>query len=316
MSMICALPIIGTLFAQCLPPLPLATGYVEGEYVQLAPVEVAQIEDVTVRRGETVRRGQVLARLERSDAEIAVASAEAELAQAESQLNNISSGARDEEIAVIEAALNSAQAQAVESARELQRQSDLLVRGATPRAAFEVAETKDQISQAKVMELQANLRVAKLPAREHEIRAARAAVDRARASGRSARWRLSKRELVSEVDGVVVDVIRHDGEIAGPQAPVLLVLPDGAVKLRLFLSEKHMATVGIGEKLAVSCDACPAGLTAQISYISDGPEFTPPVIYSLENQQKLVYLIEARMRSGRALKPGQIVSVDLMDDGL
>lgn len=313
MSMICAIPIFGTLFTICLPPLPLATGYVEGEYVQLAPVEVAQIEDVTVRRGESVRRGQVMVRLERLDAEIAVASAEAELAQAESQLNNISSGARDEEIAVIEAALNSAQAQAAESGRELQRQSDLLARGATPRAAFEVAETKDQISQAKVKELQANLLVARLPAREHEIRAARAAVDRARAAGRSASWRLSKRDLVSEVDGLVVDVIRHAGEIAGPQAPVLLVLPDGAVKLRLFLPEKHMATVETGTSLAVSCDACPDGLIAKVNYISDGPEFTPPVIYSLENRQKLVYLIEARMTGGGALKPGQIVSVDLMD---
>ena len=42
------------------------------------------------------------------------------------------------------------------------------------------------------------------------------------------------------------------------------------------------------------CDGCPPGLTATVSYVSDEPEFTPPVIYSVENRQKLVYRIEAR----------------------
>ena len=46
--------------------------------------------------------------------------------------------------------------------------------------------------------------------------------------------------------------------------------------------------------LEVRCDGCPAGLKARVSYVSPDPEFTPPVIYSLETRQKLVYLVEAR----------------------
>jgi HlyD family secretion protein len=47
-----------------------------------------------------------------------------------------------------------------------------------------------------------------------------------------------------------------------------------------------------------------------VTYVADSPEFTPPVIYSLENRQKLVYLVEARPDAGaEALKPGQIVDV-------
>ena len=46
------------------------------------------------------------------------------------------------------------------------------------------------------------------------------------------------------------------------------------------------------------------------------PEFTPPVIYSLENRQKLVYLVEARPEGDAGpLQPGQIVDVDLADAG-
>ena len=62
--------------------------------------------------------------------------------------------------------------------------------------------------------------------------------------------------------------------------------------------------------LAVQCDGCPPDLTARVTYAAPEPEFTPPVIYSLETRQKLVHLIEARPEGDdTALKPGQIVDV-------
>ena len=49
-----------------------------------------------------------------------------------------------------------------------------------------------------------------------------------------------------------------------------------------------------------------------MSYVADEPEFTPPVIYSLENRQKLVYRVEARPApDSKGLRPGQIVDVAL-----
>ena len=85
----------------------------------------------------------------------------------------------------------------------------------------------------------------------------------------------------------------------------------GAVKLRLFVPEAEIASVALGAVLHDNCDGC-AAATARVTYVSDAPEFTPPVIYSLQNRQKLVYLIEARPDAGAAaLKPGQIVDVDL-----
>ncbi len=59
-------------------------------------------------------------------------------------------------------------------------------------------------------------------------------------------------------------------------------------------------------------DGCPDGLKARVSYVSPDPEFTPPVIYSLQNRQKLVYLVEAHPEgNATGLQPGQIVDVDL-----
>jgi len=89
------------------------------------------------------------------------------------------------------------------------------------------------------------------------------------------------------------------------------MLPDGAVKLKVYLPEPAFHTVKVGDRLAVHCDGCPDGLTARVSYVSPEPEFTPPVIYSLETRQKLVYLVEARPEDGaERLQPGQIVDVE------
>ena len=112
--------------------------------------------------------------------------------------------------------------------------------------------------------------------------------------------------------GTVFDVIRDVGEVAGPQAPVVSLLPEGAIKLRLYVPEQSLSRLEIGTALSVECDECEPGITAKISYISPDPEFTPPVIYSLENRQKLVYLVEARLDGPNpVLRPGQIVNVDL-----
>ncbi|MDF1607846.1 HlyD family efflux transporter periplasmic adaptor subunit [Hoeflea sp. YIM 152468] len=311
-SLVCAIPLISALFSACLGAGPLAVGYVEGEYVLVAPIETAQIVEISVRRGDQITAGQALGRLERRDAEIAVAQAEAGLALAESQLANLQQGRRPEEIASITAALRSAQAQAAEAERVRQRQADLLKQGISTQASYDSASTALELAQAKVSELEANLAVARLPARANEIKAAQAAVDQAEAVLESTAWRLSKRTLSVPLPGVVSDIIRNAGEVAGPQAPVLSVLPDGARKLRVYVPEPALSTIQVGTSLLVHCDGCGEGMRATVSYISSDPEFTPPVIYSLENRQKLVYLVEARPDDdARALVPGQIVDVDL-----
>mgnify|MGYP000112020955 CR=1 FL=1 len=308
MEMICALPVLAGLFGACQPAPGLAVGYVEGEYVLITPIETAEIEAVEVERGDPVETGQVLARLEKRDAEISVAQARAALAQAESQVADLLVGKRPEEIDALRASLNSARAQAVEASRVLDRQKDLLDQGITSQANYDTAETSLELAKAKVAELEANLTVAQLPARPDTIAAARAAVDQARAAHENARWRLGKRTVQSPVNGRVFDIIRNAGETAGPQAPIVSVLPDGATKLRLYVPEPALADIAIGTKLSVRCDGCDPDMHATVYYIADEPEFTPPVIYSLDNRQKLVYLIEALPDdTAHALKPGQIV---------
>jgi HlyD family secretion protein len=310
LNVVCAIPVIASLFSGCGPAEPLAVGYVEGEYVLLAPNEIAQVRSLAVRRGDRVEAGQQVAALESTDAEIAVAQAQAALAQAEAQLADLKVGKRPEELAVLEAALRSAQAQAKEARRVLDRVTDLNRRGIATQAQLDEAQTAVETAEAQVGQAEANLEVARLPARQETIRGAEHQVKQSRASLENARWRLSKRAIIAPSAGRISDVIRDPGDMAGPSAPVVKMLPVGAVKLKLYVSEVAFASLRVGHRLDIRCDGCRPGLTAEVSYVSPDPEFTPPVIYSRERRQKLVYMIEARPDGEAAmLQPGQIVDV-------
>lgn len=316
MSFLCTVPVLGLFFNACIPAPPLATGYVEGEYDLIAPVAVAQVDALNVARGDRVKAGAVIVQMQRRDAVIALAQANATVAQAESQLADLKQGRRPEEIAVLEASLASARSQEANAEKELVRAQSLNDRGIAPQVDLDAARTALDVAQAAVAQAAANLAVGKLPARTDQIAAATAAVSQARAARDAAAWQVGQRTLYAPADGEVTEVLRNPGEIAGPSAPVLTFLPAGAVKLMLYLPEASLAKVKVGTSLEVHCDGCGAGETATITYVSGQPEFTPPVIYSLENRQKLVYLIEARPDPGALrLKPGQIVDVDLPGSG-
>jgi len=313
LGFLCSFGLIAASFTACGGDTVRIAGYVEGEYVRLGPIDTARIERIDVRRGDRVEAGKVVAALERTDAENTVRESEARLVQAQAQLDNLKIGRRPEEIAVIEANLASARAQQREAERALDRRQDLLRRGVSTQADFDQAETARDVAAASVRQNAANLDVARLAARPDEIKASENAVEQAKAALAQARWRLSQRQLVAPSAGRISDVLRRVGELAGPSAPVLLMLPDGAAKLMLYVPEIRISGVTPGIRLDVRCDGCAPGLTATVTYVSPEPEFTPPVIYSAQTRQKLVYLVEARPDGGpqSALQPGQIVDATL-----
>ena len=194
MSFLCSIPLVASLFSAC-AQTPLAVGYVEGEYVLLAPIEVAQVVSVAVKRGDRVISGRPVVTLENDDAVIAVAQAQSAVAQAEAKLADLKIGKRPEEIAVLEAELKSAMAQKAEADRVQKRLGDLLTRGTSAQAEYDKAATTAELADAAVGQAEANLAVARLPARPETIKAAESEVEQSKAALDQARWRLSKRVL-------------------------------------------------------------------------------------------------------------------------
>ena len=208
---------------------------------------------MSVRRGDRVKPGDAIAMLETGDATIAVAQAEAALAQAEAQLANLQVGRRPEEIAVLEATLVSAQAQKEEAERVLSRLADLLKRGISTQADFDQAKTALDVADgdgrpgARPISPSPNCRRGRRRSRPPRTRSSRR---RPRSSRRE--WRLSKRTIAAPAAGRIDDIIRNPGDLAGPSAPVLSMLPDGAVKLTALSAR---AELRLGRRSA-ACSTC------------------------------------------------------------
>jgi HlyD family secretion protein len=121
--------------------------------------------------------------------------------------------------------------------------------------------------------------------------------------------RLARRSGFAPVAGVVQQIYFREGEMVAAGRPVLSVMPPGNMKLRFYVSETELPKFAVGDEVRVTCDNCAADLTAHIYFIATSAEYTPPVIYSLDERNKLVYLIQARPAKPDALRVGQPVSI-------
>jgi HlyD family secretion protein len=119
--------------------------------------------------------------------------------------------------------------------------------------------------------------------------------------------RLARRNGFAPVAGT--EIYFREGEMVPAQRPVLSIMPPGNMKLRFFVPETQLPKLAIGDEVKVTCDNCAGDLTAKIYFIATTAEYTPPVIYSLDERNKLVYLIQARPNKPASLRVGQPISV-------
>jgi HlyD family secretion protein len=123
--------------------------------------------------------------------------------------------------------------------------------------------------------------------------------------------RLARRQAFSPAEGTIEQIYFRPGESVPANRPVVALLPPQNLKLRFFAPETLLPEIKYGKAITVSCDGCEKGLTAKVSFIARSAEFTPPVIYSLDERAKLVFLIEARPEQPEKFRVGQPVTVTL-----
>jgi HlyD family secretion protein len=144
---------------------------------------------------------------------------------------------------------------------------------------------------------------------------ARANLDQAKANLAWSETRAARRRAHAPAAGSIEEVYFRPGETVPPGRPVIALLPPSNLKIRFYAPETELAAIKIGDAVTVTCDACASGLVAKVSFIARSAEYTPPVIYSLEERAKLVFLIEARPDEPEKLRVGQPVSVILNKGG-
>ena len=281
---------------------PALSGYIEGETLFLAAPVAGTLTSLAAIEGQRVAGGAPLFTIDPATLSAQGEQARARIAEAGTQI-----AAAQATVQQAESEAAAAAADADKARRDLNRL--LAVRRIDPAA---VAGKDVDAAQAALREANARLAAARdsAAARRSQVGAARAQQDQARGGAREVQIRVGQLSPSAPGPASVEDVFFRPGEWVAANQAVLALLPDSQVKVRFFVPEREVARYRPGRTIRFACDACPSGLSARITYVSPRPEFTPPIIYSRDSRDRLVFMVEARPDRPRRLMPGLPVDVE------
>ena len=240
----------------------LATGAVKpqvGAEVRVGARISGKVERLHANIGDTVKKGQVIAELEKADLEAKVAQRTAELRMAEARLSSVRS-VRPREIEKAEAEVSQWSPTVALNRKELAREEELLKQGIISSQAFDRVKEQLEVSEARQVAAEKALELAKAGLDE-DVKLALAEVERAKAALAEAQVQLSYATITAPIDGVVASVSTQEGETvaAGLNAPTFVtIIALDRLQVDAFVDEVDIGKVAPGQKAVFTVDAFPA----------------------------------------------------------
>jgi HlyD family secretion protein len=303
-----------------------ASGQVEATDVLVAPEVGGRLILLKVDEGDRVRVGDLIARLDTTNAELALRRARADREQADAQLRLLEAGSRGEDIRQAEAQVASAETD-VAAARadlrsaeaDLERFDALLKSNSGSQKQRDDAATRRDVARERLAGAEQRVRAAnetlarlKAGARREEIEAARARLAGADAQIATLEQNVADASLKSPVAGIVTQKLADVGEVLVPRAPLVVVTDLDRAWANVYVDEPAVPNLRLGQQATVFTDAGGPGIQGTVTFISSKAEFTPRNVQTAEERSKLVYRIKVTVdnRAG-VLKQGMPVEVEI-----
>ena len=231
--------------------------------VELGSTLTGRVEQVNVREGDAVRRGDVLLRLEGEELRAALSQAQASQRQAQARLAGLKSTGRSAAqagVAQAESVLRAAQA-------DLQRTEDLVARGFLSAARLDDAQRAVAVAQA-----QRDAALAQAGANADQgtdVVQAQAQIALAQAAVAAAQARLEQAEIAAPADARVLLRSVEPGQIVQPGRALLTLALASPVELVGQVDERYLEQLKVGQAASVRADAYPqSGFAATVRQIA------------------------------------------------
>jgi HlyD family secretion protein len=275
-------------------------GDVDIREVQPAFNDAGHIMTILVQEGASVKRGELLATLDDTRYDAALAQAKAQMRNQQQALAKLLAGSRPEEIAQAKATMDALQVTYLNDEANYRRYARLTATNAASiqqrddaKAAFDAARQQYEAVQ------QAYILAVKGP-RVEDIAAARAAWQASVAAVAFAQREFDDTKLYAPSDGVVEDRILEPGDMASPSAPVFTIALPSPLWVRAYVPESDLGHVRLGMAATVGTDSYPGRVYhGWIGYLSPIAEFTPKTVETPELRTALVYQARVYVCDGR-----------------
>ena len=252
-----------------------ATGYIVAHHKIEANSKVTgRVAWIGVEKGDKVKEGQVLVRLEDQEFRAQYEQAKGAADSARAQLLQLQNGSRPEEIQQAEHTLSEARATAANDKLTLDRTRNLFGQGVMSQQALDDATAKYEASEQRVHSLEQAYQLAKLGPRAEEIARAKGALMQAEGQAAYARSQLDATVIRAPITGTILERSVEKGELltgqfASAARPVVSLADLNDLQVELDIAQDDFARLGPKQKAAVTVDAFPDrkydGIIAEIS---------------------------------------------------
>ena len=248
----------------------VASGHVETPYrVEIGSQITGTVEEVLVREGERVLKGQPLISLESRELKAAVVQAQGAVAQSEARMRQL------DELTLPSAreALTQAEANLLNAQQTFDRTDKLAKDGFATRVAVDDARKTLDVARAVKRAAEFQVYTASPGGSDHVM--AQTQLNQARANLDTAESRLGYATIAAPRDGVLITRSVERGTVVQPGKALLVLAPTGEVQLVLQIDERNLGKIDLGQEAVASADAYPdRRFPAVVSYINPGIDIT------------------------------------------
>jgi HlyD family secretion protein len=291
-----------------------ATGYIVAAHkIELAAKVIGKVNWIGVEKGDRVREGQVLVRLEDDEYQAQLMQAKGQLANLQAKLDEANHGSRPEEIAQALANLNTAEADLDNARVSVERARRLVGEKLTPQQAVDDAQARYDGAIHRVDSLRKAYELVRIGPRQEEIASLRGAVDQARGALNYAETNLANTIIRAPIDGTILERAVEKGEFVttsfvgdrGAKGYVVSIADLNDLEVELDISQNDFAKLHAAQRGTVTTDAFP-----DRKYEGFIKEISPEA-----NRQKATVQIKVKVvKPDSYLRPEMNASVAFLSD--
>jgi multidrug efflux pump subunit AcrA (membrane-fusion protein) len=270
--------------------------------VDLFPKVSGYLEQISVNLGDSVRQGQVIAQIDRSDFLHKVREMEAKVAQAKAALDEMEAGTRTEEIRQAEEAVNQAQSRYDNAKTQRERMEALYQKQIISKKDFDNADTECSVCEAQLVSSKERLKQLREGARREEREASRAKLNEMEAVLLQEKTRLQNATITAPFAGEITRKYVDAGALVSSSTPLVTLVHTETLKVIANVLEKDISLVKLGMKVRIQTEAFPErNFDGRIVRVNSALDIATRTL------QTEIHIPNA----GRVLRPGMFAKIEI-----
>ncbi len=288
-----------------------ATGTIEVTLADVVPKVNGYMSQLTIQVGDTVQVGQIIAHINKPELEAQLLADQSALAKAKAQLKDLEKGPRKDEIEQANANLAAAQSLYQKAQGDLERYRTLYSTGAIAAQQIDTIQSNYDVAYNSLLSARAQQRLLMEGNRPDVIEAQRLETERYQAIISVTKANLGDRDVVSPLNGVVLNKNYQNGEFVNPGSAIATIGDLNDCWVKVYISSEQLGLIKLGQSVDVKIDAYPDKVFAgNIKEISQNAEFTPRQSITQKERANLVFYVKVKIDNSEGiLKPGMPADV-------